>query len=106
MPKITSVEPQKKNPKRFNVFMDGEFAFGADEDLVVFYRLVPGKVVEREELDKLIYEAEVGKLMERVYGLFSVRQRSEKESDRRRGFGRNLLINYLSVYVTFRKIAN
>ena len=79
MPKITSVEPQKKNPKRFNVFMDGEFAFGADEDLVVFYRLVPGKVVEREELDKLIYEAEVGKLMERVYGLFSVRQRSEKE---------------------------
>ncbi|OGE63222.1 hypothetical protein A3A14_04030 [Candidatus Daviesbacteria bacterium RIFCSPLOWO2_01_FULL_43_38] len=79
MPKITSVEPQKKNPKRFNVFMDGEFAFGADEDLVVSYRLLPGKVIEKEELEKLIYEAEVGKLMERMYGLFSIRQRSEKE---------------------------
>lgn len=79
MPKVTSVEPQKKNPKRFNVFLDGEFAFGADEDLVVSYRLVPGKIIQKEELDKLIYEAEVGKLMERMYGLFSVRQRSERE---------------------------
>jgi len=59
--------------------MDGEFAFGADEDLVVSYRLLPGKVIEKEELEKLIYEAEVGKLMERMYGLFSIRQRSEKE---------------------------
>lgn len=79
MPKITSVEPQKKNPKRFNVFLDGEFAFGADEDLIVTFRLIPGKVILKEELEKLIYEAEVGKLMERMYGLFSVRQRSEKE---------------------------
>ena len=79
MPKITSVEPQKKNPKRFNIFLDGEFAFGADEDLIVSYRLIPGKVIQKEDLDKLIYEAEIGKLMERMYGLFSVRQRSEKE---------------------------
>ena len=79
MPTITSVEPQKKNPKRFNIFIDGKFAFGADEDLVVSYRLVPGKKIQHRELDKLLYEAEVGKLMERMYGLFSVRQRSETE---------------------------
>lgn len=79
MPKITSVEPQKKNPKRFNVFLDGEFAFGADEDLIVSHRLIPGKAIEKSDLDKLLYEAEIGKLMERMYGLFSVRQRSEKE---------------------------
>jgi regulatory protein len=79
MPKITSVEPQKKNPKRFNVFIDGIFAFGADEDLIVEHRLIVGKTLEPQDRDKLLYEAEVGKLMERVYGLFSVRQRSEKE---------------------------
>ncbi len=79
MPKVTLVEPQKKNPKRFNIFLDGVFAFGADEDLIVSYRLIPGKVIQKEDLDKLIYEAEIGKLMERMYGLFSVRQRSEKE---------------------------
>lgn len=76
---ITAVEPQKKNPKRFNVFLDGEFAFGADEDLVVNQRLVPGKIIQHQVLDTLLFEAEVGKLMERMYGLFSVRQRSEKE---------------------------
>lgn len=79
MPKVTSVEPQKKNPKRFNVFLDGEFAFGADEDLVVSHRLIPGKIITENDLNYLIEEAEVGKLMERMYGLFSIRQRSEKE---------------------------
>ncbi|MCL5784963.1 MAG: RecX family transcriptional regulator [Patescibacteria group bacterium] len=79
MPKITSVESQKKNPKRFNIFLDGQFAFGADEDLIVNYRLVRGKIVQPQEVEKLVFESEVGKLMERMYGLFSVRMRSEKE---------------------------
>ncbi len=79
MPKITSVEPQKKNPHRFNVFLNGEFAFGADEDLVVENRLVVGKIIEPADLEKILFDAEVGKLMERVYGLFNIRQRSEKE---------------------------
>lgn len=79
MSTITAIEPQKKTPKRFNVFLDGQFAFGADEDLIVSQRLVPGKIIQHQVLDELIFEAEVGKLMERMYGLFSVRQRSEKE---------------------------
>lgn len=77
--KITSVEPQKKNPRRFNIFLDGKFAFGADEDTVVNFRLVLGKEIAKEDLDKLLFEVEVGKLMERMYGLFNVRLRSEKE---------------------------
>lgn len=79
MPKVTSVEPQKKNPGRFNIFLDGAFAFGADEDLVVERRLVTGKEILPEDLEKILFESEVGKLMERMYGLFSIRMRSEKE---------------------------
>lgn len=78
MPKITSVEPQK-NPHRFNIFLDGEFAFGADEDLVVEYRLVPEKLLDTTLVEKLLFEVEVGKLMERMYRLFNIRQRSEQE---------------------------
>lgn len=59
--------------------MDGKFAFGADEDLVVDRRLVVGKEIPAEELEMILFEAEVGKLMERMYRLFSIRQRSEKE---------------------------
>ena len=57
MPKITSVEPQKKNLRRFNVYLDGEFAFGADEDLVVNKRLVVGKEISKEDLEKILFEA-------------------------------------------------
>ena len=79
MPKITSVEPQKKNPKRFNIFLDGQFAFGSDEDLIVDQRLIPGKTFTTSDVEHLLFEAEVGKLMERMYRLFNIRQRSERE---------------------------
>lgn len=83
MSKITSVESQKnsvgRRTKRFNIFLDDEFAFGADEDLVINRRLVVGKIIELEELEKILFEAEVGKLMERMYRWFSIRQHSEKE---------------------------
>lgn len=85
--KITSVEPQKNNPRRFNVFLDGQFAFGADEDLVVERRLVIGKEIEPADLEKIFSEAEVGKLVEKVYGLLNIRYRSEKEI---RDYMRNL----------------
>lgn len=77
--KITQVEKQKKNPQRLNIYIDGQFAFGADEDLIINYRLLPGKELSQDDLEKLLYEAEVGKLMERMYRLFNIRQRSEKE---------------------------
>lgn len=79
MPKITSVERQKQNPRRFNIFLDDQFAFGADEDVIVNFRLIPGKVLDITTLELILYETQVGKLMERMYNLFSIRQRSEKE---------------------------
>lgn len=79
MSKITSVEPQKKNSHRFNIYLDGQFAFGADEDLIVEYRLVVGKVADPPLLEKLLFGSEVGKLMKRMYALWNIRPRSEKE---------------------------
>lgn len=79
MPKVTSVEVQKQNTHRYNIFLDDVFAFGADEDLVVEYRLISGKILDPAKVEKLLFEAAVGKLMERMYGLFNIRQRSEKE---------------------------
>jgi regulatory protein len=79
MAKITQVERQKNNPTRFNIFLDGTFGFGADEDTVVTQRLVVGKELDATTLDQVVFEAEVGKLMDRLYALLSRRSRSEKE---------------------------
>lgn len=77
--RVTSVEPQKKNPHRYNIFLDGQFAFGADEDTVVKFRLVTGKIIEPSDLDKILLETEIGKFMGRMYNLLAIRMRSEKE---------------------------
>lgn len=87
MKKITQVQRQIKNNQRFNIYLDGEFAFGADEDTVVNFRLLKGKEITEEELEKILLETEIGKLMERMYGLFGRRQRSEREV---RDYMRNL----------------
>src|SRR3989338_1245670 len=79
MPKITSVEPQKSSKRRFNVFLDGQFGFGADEDTVVRFRLISGKEIPAEDLEKVIFETAVGKLMDRMYNLLSFRATTEKE---------------------------
>lgn len=84
--KVTLVEPQKRNPpagragpRRFNIFLDGVFGFGADEDTIIKFRLIPGKEISQNELDNILQETEVGKLMARMYNLFNIRQRTEKE---------------------------
>lgn len=79
MPRITQVEKQQKNPHRYNIYIDGVFGFGADEDTVVNQRLVIGKQLDNEQLEKILFETEVGKLMDRIYGLLGKRARSEKE---------------------------
>lgn len=77
--KITLVELQKKNKGRFNIYLDGVFGFGADEDTVVKFRLVEGKEINSSDLDKILLETQVGKLMGRMYSLLQIRLRSEKE---------------------------
>lgn len=83
MAKITLVKPQtfrlRSGSRRFNIYLDGEFAFGADEDLIVERRLIVGKLLTASDVEQLLNEVEVGKLMERMYRLFNIRQRSEKE---------------------------
>lgn len=77
--KITQVQFQKENPNRFNIFLDGKFAFAADEDTLVNLHLFKGKQLSSEDLENILSETKIGRWMENMYRLFSIRQRSEKE---------------------------
>ncbi len=59
MPKVSSITPQVGNPHRFNIYLDDKFAFGADEDLVVNFRLIPGKVIAEADLEQILFEAQI-----------------------------------------------
>ncbi len=48
--KITKIEPQKKNPRRLSVFIDGEFSFGADNFTILSHHLSEGDEINEEKL--------------------------------------------------------
>ena len=79
MPQITSIEPQKRRKGRFNIYVDGQFSFALDENLLAKNMLAVGKSLTRDQIEKLIKENEAGKLFDASLRFLSYRQRSEKE---------------------------
>lgn len=79
MPQITAIEPQKKRKNRFNIYLDGQFAFGVDENALVKNRLKVGERLNNNQVENLIKETTLGKLTDLALRFLSYRQRSEKE---------------------------
>lgn len=79
MPTVTAIKPQKNNPSRFSIFLDGNFAFGLDETNLVKSGLKKDKKISLKEVEDLIYESEFGKLYDRALRFLSFRPRSEGE---------------------------
>ena len=79
MPQISSIEPQKKIKNRFNVFIDGNFAFGIDENTLVKNNLRINQVLSQSEIEKIIKDNSLAKLQDAGLRFLSYRQRSEKE---------------------------
>ncbi len=77
--KITRIEKQKKRSNRYNIFLDGEFAFGLYDDTILKYglrtndELSPDRINEMREEDEYTFGKNV------AYKFLSYRQRSEKE---------------------------
>jgi regulatory protein len=79
MPRITKIESQKKNPKRRSIFLDGEFAFGLDEEVLYKYGLKEGEELDQKKIGQIL-ESEVKKeSKDAALKFLSYRMRSEKE---------------------------
>ena len=57
MPTITSLKQQNKK-ERFNVFIDGEFAFSVSIDAVIKYRLKEGLLLSNTQIQEITQEEE------------------------------------------------
>ncbi len=76
---ITDLSPQKNNPKRFNLFLDGKFALGLDVQTVVEQKLKIGKILTDDEWNKLKEKIEELTIFDQALNFLSYRPRSEKE---------------------------
>lgn len=83
MPRISTIEPQKKKENRFNVYfnvyVDGQFAFAASPETIFRHHLKSDQEITQDGIDALVKENEYGLLLDRVLRWLAVRPRSAKE---------------------------
>jgi regulatory protein len=74
-----NLKPQRKNPERTSVYINGKFAFGVDKETLIQLGLYEQQEISKPELDKLIYEAEKQKAKDYAFRLLNYRMRARKE---------------------------
>jgi regulatory protein len=76
---VTSVELQKRQKHRYNVFINEEFAFAVHEDVLMKYRLFKGQSIDAAMMEEVLLEEERQDAYVRAIRWLGSRQRTEKE---------------------------
>lgn len=77
--KITKIERQEKDEKRFSVFIDDKFAFGLSGVDLLYYKLEVGQELSQEKYNYIIDETIFSKARDKAVKFLSYRARSRKE---------------------------
>ncbi|MCB9640860.1 MAG: RecX family transcriptional regulator [Myxococcales bacterium] len=80
---ITAMEPQKKNPDRLSIYLDGKYAFGLPRDLVVQHMLCKGCRIDEEKERALLKEAQILRAKEITLNFLSYQARTEQEVEKK-----------------------
>ncbi len=76
---ITRLSPQRRDPSRVNVYLDGQFAFGLATTLAEERGLLVGRALRPEEIAALQADDELGKATDRALAFHTYRPRSIRE---------------------------
>jgi regulatory protein len=74
---ISALKIQKRNPRRVNVYLDGEFAFGLERTAAAWLKI--GQELSDEKISRLQSDDEAENAYQQVLRLLSYRPRSEAE---------------------------
>lgn len=82
MPIITKIELQKKRKDRYSIFLDENYAFSVQEDLLIKFRLRKGLELSNTQIEEITFEDEYKRayLMAINYLSYRMRTISEMES--------------------------
>lgn len=76
--KITEVSPQKNNPQRVNVYVDGEYAFSLDDVDALVMGIKPGREIGEKEIHNCLFESQFGKAKAKAMEILSRKSVSKK----------------------------
>ena len=96
--RITALEAQQKREGRINVFIDGKFALGLFDDVVLTLGLRIGQQITPERLEEIAQAETLRKAIEDAYNLLSFRSRAEKELScrlKRKGYEESVIAQVL-----------
>ncbi len=76
---VTAIEVQKRDANRISVFLDGEFAFGLHQDVLLECGIARGDQLTAEQVEAILALEERRRAKEKALRLLAVRSRSRKE---------------------------
>ncbi len=79
MAEITSIEPQKKDAKRCNVYVDGRFYCGIKLEVAIKYHLKAGMHIEKVKLDEIQLETEKSEALDKAMTHISATMKTRKQ---------------------------
>jgi len=77
--KISKIEPQKKNKKRSTIYINGSFAFGLSNEIILKFDLHEDDQIDDETIQNILLEQEKQKIRERALRILHYRKRSVQE---------------------------
>ena len=77
--RITKIEGQKKHPSRKSIFIDGEFAFGISDGVLLAFGLRTGEELSEGDIEKIQRAENIETAKQKVMHFLSIRPRSTKE---------------------------
>jgi len=77
--KITKIETQKKDLKRYNIYVDGEFTLGVHEDVIVLMGLYVNQEIDKKTLDEMLIKEGFAKAKADAIKFIAYRMRCQKE---------------------------
>lgn len=91
---ITSIQEQKRNKERYNLYLDGEFAFSCQKEIVKKLKLKEGVSLEEEKLAEIIHENDLKEAFHQALDHLSYRQRTRQEMIihlEKKGYGEDIV---------------
>lgn len=79
MPKITKLERQKHNDTRVSVFVDDEYAFSVQDELIIEYGITQGLDIKNLPLNRIKEEDSYKTCLSVAFKHMSVSEKSEKQ---------------------------
>ncbi len=100
--KISKIEPQKRNKTRSTIHINGKFAFGLSNEIVLKYDLHTGDEIDNDLIQNVLLAQERQKVRDRAYRILRYRRRSVQEMRTRLlklGFEEDLVNEVLDEFI-------